>query len=75
VWVISFLVLAHPRSLRPSFTNKKWWYQEPPPKKAGQRLPEKFRHVFENKQIVCVEYDNLPTEDEREIFKVWARCL
>lgn len=33
-------------------------------------MPEKYRKVFANKQIVCVEYHEISEEDEREVFQV-----
>jgi len=33
-------------------------------------LSEKYRRLFANKQIVCIEYQDLPDTDEREIFQV-----
>ncbi|KAL0580570.1 hypothetical protein V5O48_001483 [Marasmius crinis-equi] len=35
----------------------------------GQLLPEKYRVIFCNKQVVAVEYENLKETDERDIFK------
>jgi len=32
-------------------------------------LPEKFRRLFSNKQIVCIEYMDIDDRDEREIFQ------
>jgi len=37
--------------------------------KARKLLPEKYRKLFANKQIVCVEYIDLSDADEREIFQ------
>jgi hypothetical protein len=33
-------------------------------------MPEKYRKIFANKQIVCVEYQDITDSDEREIFQV-----
>jgi hypothetical protein len=33
-------------------------------------LPTPLQQAFANKQIVCVEYDSLTHEQEREIFQV-----
>jgi hypothetical protein len=33
-------------------------------------LPTPLQQAFANKQIVCVEYDSLSQEQEREIFQV-----
>lgn len=34
------------------------------------QLQEKYKRLFANKQIVCIEYQDLPDTDEREIFQV-----
>jgi hypothetical protein len=52
------------------YTGKKWWFTPVPHGKQGARLPEKFRGIFEKKQVVCVEYDDIRGDEEREIFKV-----
>lgn len=52
-----------------SATNKKYWCQE----RAGEKraiLPKPLLAALSNKQIVCVEYDNLTDDQEREIFQV-----
>ncbi|KAF5313905.1 hypothetical protein D9619_013062 [Psilocybe cf. subviscida] len=54
------------------FTGEKLWYKDintggRGPKK--QLLPEKYRRLFANKQIVCVEYQGITDPDEREIFQ------
>ncbi|KAI0367878.1 hypothetical protein BV20DRAFT_530564 [Pilatotrama ljubarskyi] len=49
-------------------TNKKYWYQEYAPEKRVL-LPKSLRQAFANKQIVCVEYDDLTDDQEREIFQ------
>ena len=33
-------------------------------------MPEKYRKVFANKQIVCVEFREIMEEDEHEVFQV-----
>lgn len=52
-----------------SFTNQRMWY-----KKNGiaarKLLPQHYQKLFANKQIVCVEYENLTPDQEREIFQV-----
>ncbi|KAF9003044.1 hypothetical protein BDQ17DRAFT_1242532 [Cyathus striatus] len=37
--------------------------------RAKKVLPEKYRRLFANKQIVCVEYQDITDGDEREIFQ------
>jgi hypothetical protein len=52
-----------------SVTSRRYWY-----KKCGANarilLPLPLQQAFANKQIVCVEYDSLGEEQEREIFQV-----
>lgn len=57
------------------FTGEKFWFKELPnekPKRGSSRkaLPEKYKQLFSNKQIVCVEYQDITDNDEREIFQV-----
>ncbi|KAH6894821.1 hypothetical protein BKA70DRAFT_1570624 [Coprinopsis sp. MPI-PUGE-AT-0042] len=40
-----------------------------PRRKARKVLPEKLRKTFANKQIVCVEYQDISEDDEREVFQ------
>ncbi|KAH8981110.1 hypothetical protein EDB86DRAFT_3107326 [Lactarius hatsudake] len=51
-----------------SITAKRYWW-----KKHGANakalLPKTLQQAFANKQIVCVEYDGLTSEQEREIFQ------
>ena len=52
-------------------SDKKYWYKDSYQRKASDELLDtRFTHIFENKQIVCVEYSDLSEEDEREIFRV-----
>jgi len=56
-----------------SFTNEKLWYKDVGTGSRGPKkklLPEKYRHLFANKQIVCIEYQDITDDDEREIFQV-----
>ncbi|KAH6894867.1 hypothetical protein BKA70DRAFT_1232459 [Coprinopsis sp. MPI-PUGE-AT-0042] len=51
-------------------TPEKWWFKESPPgQKTRKVLPEKLRKTFANKQIVCVEYQDISEDDEREVFQ------
>ncbi|EGN97368.1 hypothetical protein SERLA73DRAFT_75064 [Serpula lacrymans var. lacrymans S7.3] len=53
-------------------TNEKLWYKESAESKQRGRtklLPDKYRRLFANKQIVCIEYQDLTDSDEREIFQ------
>ena len=38
--------------------------------RARRLLPEEYRKAFANKQVVCVEYQDITDADEREIFQV-----
>jgi hypothetical protein len=40
-------------------------------KTARKMLPEKYRTLFENKMIVCIEYEGLSDDQEREMFQVF----
>lgn len=51
-----------------SETKDKYWYKKR--KAAGTELPDKYKRLFANKQVVCIEYSNLTDDDEREIFRV-----
>ncbi|KAH9850438.1 hypothetical protein C2E23DRAFT_887336 [Lenzites betulinus] len=50
------------------FTNEKFVYREGGGAK-GQLLPKKYQKLFMNKQIVCMEYQDISPENEREIFQ------
>ncbi|KAJ7274194.1 hypothetical protein C8J57DRAFT_1506303 [Mycena rebaudengoi] len=53
-------------------TSEKLWYRDNPahPTKAHKKLlPVKYRNLFDNKAVVCVEYQDLKDADEREIFQ------
>ena len=52
-------------------SKKKYWYKEKG--KPGKQLPPKYKRMFSNKQIVCIEYMEITEDDEREIFRV--RCV
>lgn len=55
-------------------TSEKLWYKDVQSlsgrNRARKLLPEKYRRLFANKQIVCVEYQDITDSDEREIFQV-----
>lgn len=36
----------------------------------GRLLPPHIKQQFDTKQVMCVEYDGLAEDTEREIFKV-----
>ncbi|KIK95535.1 hypothetical protein PAXRUDRAFT_826921 [Paxillus rubicundulus Ve08.2h10] len=54
-------------------TGEKYWYKSSAASQSGRSpgmlLPEKYRRLFANKQIVCIEYQDLPDSEEREIFQ------
>ncbi|OBZ73327.1 hypothetical protein A0H81_07172 [Grifola frondosa] len=50
-----------------TFTNKKYWFKGGTGKRVP--LPKQYLQAFANKQIVCVEYDSLSDDQEREIFR------
>ncbi|KAI0660141.1 hypothetical protein C8Q70DRAFT_914298, partial [Cubamyces menziesii] len=49
-------------------TNKKYWYRDSRGEKRAL-LSRQLIQAFANKQIVCVEYDDLTDDQEREIFQ------
>ncbi|KAH9946705.1 hypothetical protein B0H21DRAFT_857876, partial [Amylocystis lapponica] len=49
-------------------TSKRYWYKDGPGAKRTL-LPKQYMQAFANKQITCVEYDNLNDDQEREIFQ------
>lgn len=51
-----------------SHSSKKFWYRLRNNNK-GKLLPQRYRHQFASKQIVCVEYYDLNDDAEREIFQ------
>ncbi|KAI0641718.1 hypothetical protein C8Q79DRAFT_288783 [Trametes meyenii] len=53
---------------RDNETNKKYYYQTFDDEKRAV-LPKPLHFAFANKQIVCVEYEDLTDDQEREIFQ------
>ncbi|KAJ3488586.1 hypothetical protein NLI96_g2734 [Meripilus lineatus] len=52
------------------FTGEKFTYKSSGKSKSNTRLlPERYRKIFRNKQIACMEYDQLSDDNEREIFQ------
>ncbi|KAI9510348.1 hypothetical protein F5148DRAFT_1180214 [Russula earlei] len=49
-------------------SKRKYWYKMKPGK-VGKQLPTKYKRMFSNKQIVCIEYMEISEDDEREIFR------
>ncbi|KAJ7500610.1 hypothetical protein B0H11DRAFT_2275818 [Mycena galericulata] len=53
-------------------TGEKFWYCDNPavPMKSAKKIiPEKYRAIFDNKSVQCVEYSDLNDVDERDIFQ------
>lgn len=54
-------------------TGDKYWYKSNASnqtgRSAGYILPDKYQRLFANKQIVCIEYQDLADSEEREIFQ------
>lgn len=57
-----------------SLTGEKLWYKDVQTigktSRARRILPDEYKKKFANKQIVCVEYQDITDADEREIFQV-----
>ncbi|THG98166.1 hypothetical protein EW026_g3967 [Hermanssonia centrifuga] len=51
-----------------AFTQKRFWYKQGLDAKK-QQLPKQYIQNFANKQIVCMEFEGLTKEQEREIFQ------
>ncbi|OSD02347.1 hypothetical protein PYCCODRAFT_1390517 [Trametes coccinea BRFM310] len=49
-------------------TNKKYWFRACDDEKRAL-LSRQLIHAFSNKQITCIEYDELTDDQEREIFQ------
>ncbi|KJA16222.1 hypothetical protein HYPSUDRAFT_147982 [Hypholoma sublateritium FD-334 SS-4] len=61
---------AHMNPFMCSLTGEKLYYKDIGASGPKRRLlPEKYRRLFANKQIVCVEYQDITDSDEREIFQ------
>ncbi|KAF8059847.1 hypothetical protein FPV67DRAFT_1707864 [Lyophyllum atratum] len=54
---------------RDPVTGEKLWYTDTGGKNRRKVLPEHIRTLFKNKQVVCVEYQDVTDSDEREIFQ------
>ncbi|KAG2155210.1 uncharacterized protein EDB93DRAFT_1129448 [Suillus bovinus] len=54
-------------------TGDRYWYKSNASNQGGRSpsyiLPDKYQRLFANKQIVCIEYQDLPDSEEREIFQ------
>ncbi|KAJ3556857.1 hypothetical protein NM688_g1792 [Phlebia brevispora] len=49
--------------------NKRYWYKQTSKGSRKAMLPDQYCQAFRNKQIVCVEFDELNEDQEREIFQ------
>ncbi|OSD02329.1 hypothetical protein PYCCODRAFT_1467972 [Trametes coccinea BRFM310] len=52
-----------------AFTGERFYFKVDSKSAKGQILPERYRKMFLNKQIVCMEYQDITPENEREIFQ------
>ncbi|KAF8509872.1 hypothetical protein BU17DRAFT_55838 [Hysterangium stoloniferum] len=53
-----------------SETGEKLFYKtNKPTTKAKKLLPDRYMTLFQNKQIVCIEYNDLTDDQEREVFQ------
>ncbi|KAF8574234.1 hypothetical protein K439DRAFT_1372949 [Ramaria rubella] len=52
-----------------SFTNERLWFVDSKNGPKRKLLPPQYRTLFKNKQIVCIEYSELPADLEREVFQ------
>jgi hypothetical protein len=59
----------NPRLIYGSDSKRKYWYKQKVGK-PGKQLPSKYKRMFADKQIVCIEYMEITEDDEREIFRV-----
>lgn len=55
-----------------SVTSEKLWFKQLGNSKR-KLLPEQYKKIFRNKQIVSMEYEGLHPDQEREIFQVRIR--
>jgi len=51
-------------------TNRKSYFTNPPESKKRKLITSQMQANFKNKQLACVEYDDLTPELERDIFQV-----
>lgn len=51
-------------------TNRKSYFINPPGSKKRKLISSQLQANFKNKQLTCVEYDDLTPEQERDIFQV-----
>jgi hypothetical protein len=69
---VSCFCVSFQANKSPSETGQKYWYKITGAStgKAKKLLPPQYRKIFAQKQIVCVEYDNITDSNERDIFQV-----
>ncbi|KAI0324182.1 hypothetical protein GY45DRAFT_1263338, partial [Cubamyces sp. BRFM 1775] len=51
------------------FTGQRYYFKSDIAGSKAQLLPERYKKMFMNKQIVCMEYQEITPENEREIFQ------
>ncbi|KII90455.1 hypothetical protein PLICRDRAFT_173870 [Plicaturopsis crispa FD-325 SS-3] len=57
-------------SIKDPHTNDKYWYKDLGNMSTKKKtLSTKYQRLFANKQIVCVEYQDITDADEREVFQ------
>lgn len=67
----SFRLMARQLTCHDSISGKKYWFQAGHGSGASRTLlPNSLKIAFRTKQVVCVEYDNIREEQEREVFQV-----
>ncbi|KAI8976347.1 hypothetical protein BD414DRAFT_539340 [Trametes punicea] len=54
---------------RDPFSGERFYFKDDPKGVKRQILPERYKKLFLNKQIVCMEYQDISPENEREIFQ------
>ncbi|KAK7688029.1 hypothetical protein QCA50_008399 [Cerrena zonata] len=50
-------------------SGEKYFYKSNAARKGGRVLPDRYKHIFRNKTFVCVEYDGITENEEREVFQ------
>lgn len=64
---MSFLIRS---KIEYRFTKEKLWFLESDRDPKRTVLSSTYKSLFQNKQMVCIEYSELTPELEREIFQV-----
>ncbi|KAF9524551.1 hypothetical protein CPB83DRAFT_773624, partial [Crepidotus variabilis] len=64
--------VSNVQSFIPKLADVKLYFKDTKTSGRGPKheiMPERYRKVFANKQIVCVEYHEISEDDEREVFQ------